>query len=203
MNNIDLWVGLLAEDHAEGSSLGETSTLIIADQFERLRDGDRFYFENTMTDDEICEIESTTLADIIERNTNNSSLQANVFFFAPTIAGTVTTDTARVDMGAPQQPNTRDRINERRGGRFDDNVQSTIGVAGVTLELLDSNGNLVDTAVTDSDGNYSFVSFDRSGEFQVRVAQSDSVTTVGSDSIDLLVSSGDSHLQDVNFKVTV
>jgi len=26
VNNIDLWVGLLAEDHADGSSLGETAT---------------------------------------------------------------------------------------------------------------------------------------------------------------------------------
>ncbi|MCC9643241.1 dockerin type I domain-containing protein [Rhodopirellula sp. JC740] len=89
VNNIDLWVGILAEDHTENGSLGETATTIIADQFERLRDGDRFYYENTMSDREIREIENTTLSDVIARNTNLNSLQDDVFFFSPEISGTV------------------------------------------------------------------------------------------------------------------
>ncbi|TWU23268.1 peroxidase [Novipirellula galeiformis] len=203
VNNIDLWVGLLAEDHAEGSSLGETSTLIIADQFERLRDGDRFYYENTMTSSEIREIENTTLADIIERNTTNTSLQSNVFFFTPTIAGTVTTDTPVVEQVANQQRGRQDRGNDRRSRGSNDIRQSTVGVEGVTLELLDSEGDVVDTVITNSDGNYEFDSFDRSGEYQVRVASSNEITSVNSDSIDLLVSSGDSHLKNVDFSVMV
>ena len=208
VNNIDLWVGLLAEDHAEGSSLGETSTLIIADQFERLRDGDRFYYENTMSDREIRQIENTTLADIIEQNTNNRSLQSNVFFFAPTIAGTVTSDTPIVDQIAVHSVRGRDGDSNNRRGRGsgdqrDDQPQFTDGVEGVTMELLDSAGNVVATTVTDRDGEYEFDSFDRSGEFQIRVASSDEVTPVGSGSIELLISSGDSSWDDIDFVVTV
>src|SRR5207249_9311881 len=43
VNNIDLWVGAMAEDHVRGSSLGPLARRIIADQFQRLRDGDRFW----------------------------------------------------------------------------------------------------------------------------------------------------------------
>ena len=44
VDNIDLWVGGLAEDHVPGASVGETIRTIVADQFERLRDGDRFWY---------------------------------------------------------------------------------------------------------------------------------------------------------------
>tara|TARA_R110002111_G_scaffold107056_2_gene165461 strand:+ start:28274 stop:30550 length:2277 start_codon:yes stop_codon:yes gene_type:complete len=84
VNNIDLWVGGLAEDHLPGSSMGETFTAIIVDQFERLRDGDRFWYENVFSGDALAEISGTTLADVIERNTEISGLQENVFF-APTV----------------------------------------------------------------------------------------------------------------------
>jgi peroxidase len=82
VNNIDLWVGGLAEDHIDGSSLSETFQAILVDQFTKLRDGDRFWYENILDSDMVEEIESTTLADVIERNTNLDSLQDNVFFIA-------------------------------------------------------------------------------------------------------------------------
>ncbi|QDT98645.1 peroxidase [Gimesia aquarii] len=96
VDNIDLWVGGLAEDHLPGSSMGETFTTIIIDQFERLRDGDRFWYENVFSGDALKEINGTTLADVIERNSDISGLQENVFF-APTVmqvdlAETRTTD---------------------------------------------------------------------------------------------------------------
>ncbi|WP_339732252.1 peroxidase family protein [uncultured Gimesia sp.] len=84
VDNIDLWVGGLAEEHLPGSSMGETFTAIIVDQFERLRDGDRFWYENVFSGDALAEIGGTTLADVIERNSDVSGLQENVFF-APTI----------------------------------------------------------------------------------------------------------------------
>lgn len=84
VDNIDLWVGGLAEDHVPGSSMGETFTAIIVDQFERLRDGDRFWYENVFSGDALREINGTTLADVIERNSDVSGLQENVFF-APTV----------------------------------------------------------------------------------------------------------------------
>lgn len=80
IDKIDLWVGGLAEDHLPGSSVGETFSAIIVDQFQRLRDGDRFWYENIWSGAELDAIRSTTLADVISRNTQVSGLQENVFF---------------------------------------------------------------------------------------------------------------------------
>lgn len=82
VDNIDLWVAGLAEDHLEGSSLGETFTTIIVDQFERLRDGDSYWYQNVFEGHQLRELESTTLADIIQRNSDVTGLQDNVFFAA-------------------------------------------------------------------------------------------------------------------------
>ena len=46
VDGIDLWVGMLAEDHLPDASIGELIGTILADQFERLRDGDRFWYGN-------------------------------------------------------------------------------------------------------------------------------------------------------------
>jgi hypothetical protein len=43
-NNIDLWLGGLAEKHVYGGFLGPTFNAIFEDQMERLMDGDRFYY---------------------------------------------------------------------------------------------------------------------------------------------------------------
>lgn len=82
VDNIDLWVGGLAEDHVPGSSLGATFQRIIADQFTRLRDGDRLWFENVFTGRELDRLESTRLSDVIQRNTALTTLPANVFLHA-------------------------------------------------------------------------------------------------------------------------
>ena len=46
VDNVDPWVGLLAEDHMSNTIFGETVMNIVEKQFRALRDGDRFYFEN-------------------------------------------------------------------------------------------------------------------------------------------------------------
>ena len=51
INNIDLWVGGLAEEHVHNSELGETFHKIIVEQFTRIRDGDRFWYKNIMSED--------------------------------------------------------------------------------------------------------------------------------------------------------
>ncbi len=83
VDNIDLWVGALAEDHLPGSSLGALETAIFRDQFTRLRDGDRFYFENdpSFSGFDIAILKQTTLADIIRRNSGITHLQRDVFMF--------------------------------------------------------------------------------------------------------------------------
>ena len=79
VDNIDLFVGLLAEDHLPGVAVGETFQAVISEQFLALRDGDRLYYENTFSVTEIAEIENTTLTDIVLRNTDTEILQDNAF----------------------------------------------------------------------------------------------------------------------------
>jgi hypothetical protein len=81
VDEIDPWVGMLAEAHLPGSSLGPTHLAVLRDQFTRLRDGDRFWYRNGGFDaQQLAEIESTHLADILMRNTGVTGLQRNVFF---------------------------------------------------------------------------------------------------------------------------
>ena len=82
-DNVDLWTGGLAEQHAPGSLLGPTFTTIIADQFERLRDGDPYYFENALDPTDVRMVKNTTLSDIITRNTDATNMQADVFMNVP------------------------------------------------------------------------------------------------------------------------
>ena len=80
VNEIDLWVGGLAEDAVTGSQLGELFQEILIQQFTALRDGDRFWWENHLTADERNQIADTTLAEIIRDNTGiGNEIQDNVF----------------------------------------------------------------------------------------------------------------------------
>jgi peroxidase len=73
---IDFWTGGLSENHAPGALIGETFQTVIAMQFEALRDDDRFWFENQGFDAKtLQQIEQTTLADIILRNTDTQHIQ--------------------------------------------------------------------------------------------------------------------------------
>ena len=82
VDEIDPWIGMLAEDLRPGASVGETLFAILQEQFQRLRDGDRFYYENVLTPEEIEQIDRTHLSDIILRNTDTEAIQENVFFVA-------------------------------------------------------------------------------------------------------------------------
>ncbi len=86
VDNIDVWVGGLAEDHVDGGSLGELFTTIIADQFERIRDGDRLWYQNVFSGRQLAQIENTSLSDVIERNTEITDLRENVFFDASVVS---------------------------------------------------------------------------------------------------------------------
>ena len=83
LNNVDLYVGGLAEEHVPGGLVGAVFACIIANTFEALRDGDRFYYENTEVHnndpDIIKEIDKTSLALVICENTNIDDIQVDVF----------------------------------------------------------------------------------------------------------------------------
>jgi hypothetical protein len=80
INDVDLFMGGLAEAHAPGANVGPTFQAIIANQFSRERSGDRFFWRNEGFDPQTAAmIERTTLATIIRRNTDTTNLQADVF----------------------------------------------------------------------------------------------------------------------------
>ncbi len=85
---VDLWVGGLSEDHVEGGMTGELISTVLIDQFERLRDGDPFWSQNSgLPQEEIDALWSTTLSDVIERNTDTGPIQDNAFLAYDRIGG--------------------------------------------------------------------------------------------------------------------
>jgi peroxidase len=79
-NDLDVWVGALAEDHVNDGLVGELVFTILKDQFTRLRDGDRFWYQSYLPRPLVRLVEKQTLARIIRRNTPiRSELQADVF----------------------------------------------------------------------------------------------------------------------------
>jgi peroxidase len=78
-----LFIGGLAEKHAPGALVGSTFQAIIAKQFDALRAGDRFFWQNQGFDQQTAwMIANTTLATLIKRNAATPNLQANVFLQA-------------------------------------------------------------------------------------------------------------------------
>ncbi len=81
VDDIDPWVGMLAERHLPNHALfGDLMMTIMEEQFQKLREGDRFYFENDeFTIEELEEIRNTTLYDVIMRNSGIDIMQEDVF----------------------------------------------------------------------------------------------------------------------------
>jgi peroxidase len=151
VDDIDAWVGILAEDHEAGSSAGPTLKAIISDQFERLRDGDRFWYQNVYSGSELRTLQKTTLADIIRRNTTITNIQDNVFYFRAGVSGTVFID---------QNQNGKVSAREQR-------------LADQTVQLVDvESGDVLATSQTDRRGAYHFDIYDglRLGAYKIQVA---------------------------------
>jgi peroxidase len=176
VDNIDLWVGALAEDHVPGASVGELARTIIADQFERLRDGDRFWYQRVFSGNALSQIEQTTLASVIRRNTTVNNLQNNVFFMRAEVSGQVYLDS---------NANGRQDFREN-------------ALPGVTVQLINDEGGVMATTLTGRDGRYRFSQMEETGDYQVRVVAPSRlwapVTTR-----DVLVSRGGLALTGINF----
>ena len=70
VDEIDVWVGGLAEDPWHKAQVGPLFATILKRQFEALRDGDRFWYERSLSRKELRRIEATRLSDVIRRNTD-------------------------------------------------------------------------------------------------------------------------------------
>lgn len=89
VDSIDLWVGGLAESHVSGASVGPTFRKIMADQFERIRDGDSNWYQRIFSGPQLQALQRTHLSDIIRRNTWITKIQDNVFYFDPAALATM------------------------------------------------------------------------------------------------------------------
>uniref|UniRef100_A0A7N8X7U1 Peroxidasin n=1 Tax=Mastacembelus armatus TaxID=205130 RepID=A0A7N8X7U1_9TELE len=80
--NIDLFPALMAEDLVPGSRLGPTLMCLLATQFRRLRDGDRFWYENpgVFTAAQLTQLKQASLARVLCDNGDNiTRIQQDVF----------------------------------------------------------------------------------------------------------------------------
>jgi hypothetical protein len=183
VNNIDAFVGALAEDHVAGADVGPLTKAVLVNQFTRLRDGDRFFYLNQSWNPEELRIlqQGNTLTKVIEHNTGLTNLQDNVFFFKASISGTVSADSGG------------HRHSEQRG------------LPGVTVQLEDDSGNVLATTVTDSRGNYRFDNFHGiggTGNYTVRLVVPPGFTQTSANPSTILISRGDVNVNDVDFSLT-
>ncbi|XP_071837121.1 peroxidasin homolog isoform X3 [Apostichopus japonicus] len=82
--NVDLFVGGMAEDPVDGALIGPTLSCILAKQFKRLRDGDRFWYENmgVFSPGQLTQIKQISLARVLCDNGNTiSRVNDDAFLF--------------------------------------------------------------------------------------------------------------------------
>jgi hypothetical protein len=136
VNTIDAFEGGMAEDHVAGSDVGPLFQAIMVNQFQRLRDGDRFFYlnENFNADENNLLQEGDTLAKVIESNTDITNLQSDVFKFTASISGTI----------------------KLAGAQFNPRASGPNYTAGITVNLEDTTGDILATTTTNRQGRYSF-----------------------------------------------
>ncbi|KAJ3612857.1 hypothetical protein NHX12_019114 [Muraenolepis orangiensis] len=83
--NIDLFPALMAEDLVPGSRLGPTLMCLLSAQFKRLRDGDRFWYENpgVFSPAQLTQLKQASLTRVLCDNGDNiTRIQQDVFSVA-------------------------------------------------------------------------------------------------------------------------
>ncbi|XP_017269115.1 eosinophil peroxidase [Kryptolebias marmoratus] len=88
-DNIDPWLGGVAEPFVHGGRVGPLFGCLIATQFQKIRQGDRFWWENdgVFTDDQRESLENTSLARIICDNTGITEVPEQPFLYRPRGSG--------------------------------------------------------------------------------------------------------------------
>ena len=85
LNDVDLWIGGLAEKPlASGGLLGSTFNFVFETQMENLQNGDRFYYLSRLEGTNFLnQLEGTSFSELVMRNTDTTHLPFDVFA-APT-----------------------------------------------------------------------------------------------------------------------
>jgi hypothetical protein len=207
VNTIDAFEGGLAEDHVAGSDVGPLFQAIMVNQFARLRSGDRFFYLNEHFSPSEMRIlqQGNTLTQVIEANTNLTNLQADIFHFSASISGTITIA----------------GDNHNRPGPFWSEAQrpgspAPLQAAGYTVELLNDDGQIVATALTDRNGHYRFTQLSGSaidpavasgmsatGTYTVAVVLPSGARLTSPVPKPINVTRGDTNVNNVNFQMTV
>jgi peroxidase len=199
---IDLWTGGLAEDHVPGTIIGSTFGKIIGDQFTALRDGDRYYFENQNFDKQtLDEIKSTTLSDLILRDTDTTAMQSDAFVATERHSGTLggvdptgqeaADGMAQLVVGSPG----KDTLT---GGDLNDTLVAARGrmtmTGGDGADTFVIGKGHINATITDFQLGVDKLNFENAGKLDYRHVQ------VGQDHGNVVLTVGDDHvvLQGVN-----
>ncbi|NOY43176.1 MAG: peroxiredoxin [Planctomycetes bacterium] len=94
VDEIDAWVGALAEEHLAGASVGELISAALTDQFTRVRDGDSFFYIGDadlqapeilalLGTEKMVPFEELTMMDIVNWNTSFDSMPGSFFMAVP------------------------------------------------------------------------------------------------------------------------
>ncbi|MBN3292594.1 PERM Myeloperoxidase, partial [Polypterus senegalus] len=84
-NNIDVWIGGIVEPFVPNGRVGPLFACLIGNQFQRMRNGDRFWWENTgiFTDSQKSALRNMSLHRIICDNTGVQEVPPSVFRYFP------------------------------------------------------------------------------------------------------------------------
>ncbi|KAK5618370.1 hypothetical protein CRENBAI_019200 [Crenichthys baileyi] len=87
--NIDVWLGGVAEPFVRGRRVGPLFACLIATQFQKIREGDRFWWENdgVFTEAQRASLRQTSLARIICDNTGITEVPEKPFQYRPRGSG--------------------------------------------------------------------------------------------------------------------
>lgn len=93
-DDIDLWIGGLMESARGDGLVGPTFSDIIADQFSKLRRGDRYFYEHNptinpgaFTSEQLHELKKASLARLICDNSDSIQRASPKSFVQPDVAG--------------------------------------------------------------------------------------------------------------------
>ncbi|KAK1154368.1 myeloperoxidase-like [Acipenser oxyrinchus oxyrinchus] len=133
-DNIDIWMGGISEPFASNTRVGPLFACLIATQFQKIRNGDRFWWENsgTFTESQRNSLRTVSLSRIICDNTKIQEVPENAFQYRPYSQGyTRCSQIPSFDL-SPWQENTSGTTEhpEQTGGSASSAPQGPKGAKG-------------------------------------------------------------------------